>query len=108
MNPKHMLTRYLALLFLAALTSAAHGQSYPAKPLRLIVPFAPGGTNDIIARGVAPELSTILGQQLIVDNRGGASGQIGAEAVAKSPPDGYTLMLVSSSVMTHGPAAFPN
>jgi len=82
-------------------------QGYPVKPLRLIVPFAPGGTNDIIARGVAPELAAILGQQVIVDNRGGASGQIGAEAVAKSPPDGYTLMLVSSSVMTHGPAVFP-
>jgi tripartite-type tricarboxylate transporter receptor subunit TctC len=89
------------------LACAVHAQSYPAKPLRLIVPFAPGGTNDIIARGVAPELATLLGQQMIVDNRGGASGQIGAEAVAKSPPDGYTLMLVSSSVMSHGPAAFP-
>ena len=100
--------RLLAVLFLAGCAWVAHAQSYPAKPLRLIVPFAPGGTNDIIARGVAPELSTILGQQLIVDNRGGASGQIGAEGVAKSPPDGYTLMLVSSSVMTHGPAAFPN
>ena len=97
----------LVLLLFAGLACTAHAQTYPAKPLRLIVPFAPGGTNDIIARGVAPELSTILGQQLIVDNRGGASGQIGAEAVAKSPPDGYTLMLVSSSVMTHGPAAFP-
>jgi len=82
-------------------------QGYPVKPLRLIVPFAPGGTNDIMARGIAPELSAILGQQVVVDNRGGASGQIGPEAVAKSPPDGYTLMLVSSSVMTHGPAVFP-
>ncbi len=95
----------LICLTLAALPGFAQG--YPAKPLRLIVPFAPGGTNDIIARGVAPELAAILGQQVIVDNRGGASGQIGAEAVAKSPPDGYTLMLVSSSVMSHGPAVFP-
>jgi tripartite-type tricarboxylate transporter receptor subunit TctC len=71
------------------------------------VPFAPGGTNDIMARSVAPELASILGQQVIVDNRAGASGQIGAEAVAKSPPDGYTLMLVSSSVMSHGPAVMP-
>src|SRR5687768_13578258 len=100
--------RLFTLLLLAGCAWTAHAQTYPAKPLRLIVPFAPGGTNDIIARGVAPELSTILGQQLIVDNRGGASGQIGAEAVAKSPPDGYTLMLVSSSVMSHGPAAFPS
>src|SRR5688572_107934 len=100
-------TRLGVTLVLAGFACAGYAQGFPAKPLRLIVPFAPGGTNDIIARGVAPELSAILGQQLIVDNRGGASGQIGAEAVAKSPPDGYTLMLVSSSVMSHGPAAFP-
>jgi len=99
--------RLAALIGLTLFAAAGHAQGYPVKPLRLIVPFAPGGTNDIIARGVAPELATILGQQVIVDNRGGASGQIGAEAVAKSPPDGYTLMLVSSSVMTHGPAVFP-
>jgi tripartite-type tricarboxylate transporter receptor subunit TctC len=103
----HALARLAVVLSLAALGWAAHAQGYPAKPIRLIVPFAPGGTNDIMARGVAPELSTLLGQQVIVDNRGGASGQIGAEAVAKSPPDGYTLMLVSSSVMSHGPAVFP-
>src|SRR5688572_7032573 len=99
--------RWTVAACLAMSSALAIAQAYPTKPLRLIVPFAPGGTNDIIARGVAPELSAILGQQLIVDNRGGASGQIGAEAVAKSPPDGYTLMLVSSSVMSHGPAAFP-
>jgi tripartite-type tricarboxylate transporter receptor subunit TctC len=104
---EHTLARLAVVLSLAALGCAAHAQGYPAKPIRLIVPFAPGGTNDIMARGVAPELSTLLGQQVIVDNRGGASGQIGAEAVAKSPPDGYTLMLVSSSVMSHGPAVFP-
>lgn len=94
-----------ALLSAFSVTSVAQG--YPGKPLRLIVPFAPGGINDIMARGVAPELGALLGQQMIVDNRGGASGQIGAEAVAKSPPDGYTLMLASSSVMTHAPALFP-
>jgi tripartite-type tricarboxylate transporter receptor subunit TctC len=99
--------RLAVLICLTLFGSYGHAQGYPAKPLRLIVPFAPGGTNDIIARGVAPELAAILGQQVIVDNRGGASGQIGAEAVAKSAPDGYTLMLVSSSVMSHGPAVFP-
>jgi tripartite-type tricarboxylate transporter receptor subunit TctC len=96
------------LLGLAGFPATGTAQIYPAKPLRLIVPFAPGGTNDIMARGVAPELSAIFGQQVVVDNRGGASGQIGAEAVAKSPPDGYTLMLVSSSVMSHGPAVNPS
>jgi tripartite-type tricarboxylate transporter receptor subunit TctC len=112
MHPVARLAAFLSLAGLASAgfaqsPSASSGQAYPVKPLRLIVPFAPGGTNDIIARGVAPELSAILGQQVVVDNRGGASGQIGAEAVAKSAPDGYTLMLVSSSVMSHGPAAFP-
>jgi tripartite-type tricarboxylate transporter receptor subunit TctC len=93
-----------ACLILFAGTGAA--QSYPAKTLRLVVPFAPGGTNDIMARGIAPELGAMLGQQVVVDNRPGASGQIGAELVAKSPPDGYTLMLVSSSVMSHVPAVY--
>ncbi len=101
-----MQVRWAACSCLALFAATASAQGYPAKPLRLIVPFAPGGTNDIMARGIAPELSTILGQQVVVDNRGGASGQIGAEAVAKSPPDGYTLMLVSSSVMSHGPAVY--
>jgi|SRR5687768_2098642 tripartite-type tricarboxylate transporter receptor subunit TctC len=98
--------RFAAFMCLASFASAGAAQSYPAKSLRLIVPFAPGGTNDIMARGIAPEMSAILGQQIVVDNRGGASGQIGAEAVAKSPPDGYTLMLVSSSVMSHVPAVY--
>jgi tripartite-type tricarboxylate transporter receptor subunit TctC len=98
--------RWAACSCLALFAATANAQGYPAKPLRLIVPFAPGGTNDIMARGIAPELSAILGQQVVVDNRGGASGQIGAEAVAKSPPDGYTLMLVSSSVISHGPAVY--
>ena len=93
-----------AFVCLACFASTGAAQSYPAKALRLIVPFASGGTNDIMARGIAPEMSAILGQQIVVDNRGGASGQIGAEAVAKSPPDGYTLMLASSSVMSHVPA----
>ena len=93
-----------ACLTLFAGTGAA--QSYPAKTLRLVVPFAPGGTNDIMARGIAPELGAILGQQRVVDNRPGANGQIGAEIVARSPPDGYTLMLVSSSVMSHVPAVY--
>ena len=93
-------------LSLALFAATAVAQGYPAKPLRLIVPFAPGGTNDIMARGIAPELSAILGQQVIVDNRAGASGQIGAEAAARSAPDGYTLMLVSSSVMSHVPAVY--
>jgi tripartite-type tricarboxylate transporter receptor subunit TctC len=80
----------------------AHAQNpasavYPAKPIRLIVPFAAGGPVDIIARGIAPRMSEILRQQIIVDNRGGAGSTIGTELVAVAPPDGYTLVLVSGS-----------
>ncbi|HEV7800303.1 MAG TPA: tripartite tricarboxylate transporter substrate binding protein [Burkholderiales bacterium] len=90
---------YAALL--AALAPAiATAQNYPAKPLRFIVPFPPGGGNDTIARLVAQKLSASLGQQVLVDNRPGAGGTIGAEAAARSPGDGYTMFL--AGVGTHG------
>jgi tripartite-type tricarboxylate transporter receptor subunit TctC len=76
------------------LTPAVAGaQAYPAKPLRLIIPFGPGGTNDILGRLVALRLGEALGQQIIPDNRGGAGGSIGMEVAAKSPPDGYTIAI---------------
>jgi tripartite-type tricarboxylate transporter receptor subunit TctC len=93
-------------IFLTAGGAQAAQSDYPSRPVRLIVPFAPGGTNDITARGIAPELGEVLGQQVVVENRAGAGGQIGAEAVAKSPPDGHTLMMASSSVMTNAPAVY--
>lgn len=96
-----------ALCVTALMAAAAHAQTFPAKPLRLIVPFAPGGNVDITARAIAQPLGEALGQQMIVENRAGAGGQIGAEAVAKSPPDGHTLMMASSSVMTNAPAVYP-
>ncbi|WP_442957811.1 Bug family tripartite tricarboxylate transporter substrate binding protein [Polaromonas sp.] len=74
--------------------------SWPSKPVRLVVPFAPGGTTDILARAIAPELSKAFGQQFIVDNRAGAGGNVGADIVAKSPGDGYTLLM--GTVGTHG------
>lgn len=91
----------------ALLCSAPHAQTYPTKPIRMVVPFAPGGNVDITARIVAPGLSQMLGHQVVVDNRAGAGGVIGTDAVAKSAPDGYTLLMASSSVMTNGPALYP-
>jgi tripartite-type tricarboxylate transporter receptor subunit TctC len=92
----------LAAAALVTLTPAVSAQPvYPSKTVRIVVPFPPGGTNDIVARLVANDLSKTLGQQFIVDNRGGASGVIGAENVAKAPPDGYTLMVHSASHLTN-------
>ena len=76
---------------------AAFAQAYPAKPVRVVVPWPPGGSNDIVGRIVAQKLSELTSQQFVVDNRGGASGIIGSEAVAKSPPDGYTIMIHSAT-----------
>jgi tripartite-type tricarboxylate transporter receptor subunit TctC len=78
-------------------TSTGSGQAYPAKPVRVVVPWPPGGSNDIVGRIVAQKLAETSGQQFIVDNRGGAAGTIGAEQVAKAPPDGYTIMVHSAT-----------
>lgn len=76
---------------------AAQGQPYPSKPVRVIVPFAPGGNTDIIGRVYAHKFGEALGQQVIIDNRGGAGSTIGTDIAAKSPPDGYTLLMVSAA-----------
>jgi len=78
------------------MAGVAHGQNYPVKPVRMIVPFVPGGNTDIIARAFSPVMSDILGQQLVVENRGGAGGVIGTEVVARAAPDGYLILMVSA------------
>jgi tripartite-type tricarboxylate transporter receptor subunit TctC len=89
------------------LCAQVFAQPYPSKPVRLIVPFAAGGNVDITARQIAPGMSELLGQNMIVDNRVGAGGVIGAEAVAKAAPDGYTLMMGSNSTVSVAPSLYP-
>jgi tripartite-type tricarboxylate transporter receptor subunit TctC len=86
---KSLVVAALALL----LASPAAAQDYPSRPVKIVVSYAPGGSNDVVARVIAPELQKELGQSFVVENRAGASGTIGADAVAKSPPDGYTLFM---------------
>jgi tripartite-type tricarboxylate transporter receptor subunit TctC len=92
-----------ALLSGAAFAGSALAQGYPEKPLRVVVPFPAGGAADIVARQVTTRLSTVIGQQIVVDNRGGAGGMIGAENVVRSPADGYNLLFASSSVLSINP-----
>src|SRR5690349_14831587 len=97
---------YHYVLLLAALVAGAHAQDFPAKPLRLVVPWPPSGNVDITARTLQPALAEALGQQVVVENRAGAGGRIGTEAVVKAPADGYTLLLGSSGTVSAGPAVF--
>jgi len=96
----------VAAAWLAVLSVAASAQAYPAKPIRLIVPFAPGGPNDVIGRIVGQKLTEAWGQTVVVENRGGAGGTIGVEAGAKSPPDGYTIIMGGSSNLTVAPSLY--
>src|SRR5688572_24416195 len=91
--------KWLALMAAASVPVPAYAQAYPAKAVRIIVPFSPGGATDIVTRLLAQKLTEAWGQQVVADNRAGASGNIGAELAAKSPPDGYTLFMTSGSVV---------
>ena len=99
----------LTLLAAAVLCAigTAQAQTYPAKTIRIIVPFAPGGGSDFIARAIAPPLSKAMGQQFVIDNRPGAGSTLGSEIALKSPPDGYTLLLISGSYTT-SPSLYKN
>lgn len=95
-------TMVFALVLAFAGAASAYAQQYPGRPIRMIVPFPPSGSTDIMARVLAQKLTERLGQQVIVDNRGGAGGRIGMELAAKAPPDGYTLMMSTSITHTVG------
>ena len=92
---------------LLACAAAAEAQTYPTRPVRMIVPFAPGGASDVVGRIIAPRLGDALGQQVVIDNRTGASGNIGVEVAATATPDGHTFLLGNSGTMAINPAVFP-
>lgn len=110
MNRRFRLSRFaavalpLATALMVAVPGAAQAQTYPSRPVRLVVPYAPGGATDIIGRAAAAELSKTLGQPVTVENKPGAGGNLGADFVAKSPADGYTLLVSPSSL--HGVTPF--
>jgi tripartite-type tricarboxylate transporter receptor subunit TctC len=96
-----------SVLLLLLLPTLALSQGYPSKPIRMIVPFAPGGASDFVGRILQPRLSELLGQQVVVENRGGAAGNIGVEAAARSAPDGHTLLLGNIGSIAINPGVFP-
>jgi len=98
----------LAAFSLLPATASFAQQPYPNRPLRLIVPLAPGGTTDIMARIMSPHLATALGQSVVAENRSGAGGTVGTDVVAKSPPDGYTLLIISTDTYTTNAVLYNN
>src|SRR5262245_55251118 len=96
-----LLKRIVAGCLAAACACAAWPQDYPTRPLRLVVPFPPGASNDVIARAYARKLAEALSQQVVIDNRAGAGGSIGVGIVAAAPGDGHTLMVTSTSFATN-------
>ena len=103
---RKVLATSTAALGLVLAASAVHAQSWPAKPIRFIVPFPPGGATDVLTRTIAPRLAEALGQQVVVDNRAGAGGMIGVELVAKSPPDGYAMVLSTVGPVAINPSLY--
>ncbi len=101
-----MTVTVLAMLLGGLWTAVAVAQPYPSKSIRYIVPWPPGGGADVLSRMLSPRLSEALGQQIVIDNRGGAAGNIGAEAAAKSPPDGYTIVFAYSGTHAINPSIY--
>jgi tripartite-type tricarboxylate transporter receptor subunit TctC len=99
-----MKRRFLAVLALLAAIPLAHAQSWPGRPVKMIVPFPAGGPTDVLTRVLAEKLTTALGQPVVVDNKPGAGGTIGSDFVAKSAPDGYTLLMATGSTHSVGPS----
>jgi tripartite-type tricarboxylate transporter receptor subunit TctC len=106
MQRRHLMIGF-ATIFALVGPSAVFGQTYPTKPVKLVVPFAPGGTTDIIARVVAGKLPSYFGQSMVVENKGGAGGAIGAGEMARAPSDGYTLGVATVSTVATVPAIQP-
>jgi tripartite-type tricarboxylate transporter receptor subunit TctC len=108
MMPKWRLVMTSAAALIALAAGSASAQDYPTRPITMIVPFPPGGGNDTMARIVAAKLTSALGQQVVVDNRGGANGVIAMRAGARTAPDGYTLIFANSSTTSINPALYKN
>src|SRR5438105_10282254 len=102
------LTAAVALPVLGATAHNASAQTYPARAITLVIPFAPGGSTSIVGRGVADKMSELLGEKVVIDNRPGAGGTVGTKAVAKSEPDGYTLLLGYTGTLAIGPSLYKN
>src|SRR5687767_9602347 len=101
-------SRYALVLFLAvASVGTPYAQDYPTRPIALVVPYPAGGGNDVLGRLVGEKMSKSLGGTIVVENRGGAGGTIGTRQVAKSPPDGYTILIATSSLAIN-PSLYPN
>ena len=97
----------LLIVATVLLCATAQAQDYPAKPIRFIVPFPPGGSSDLIARAIAPRMAEKMGQPVLVENRPGAGGMIGVDIVAKAQPDGYTIGLAAAGALSSNVHLYP-
>jgi tripartite-type tricarboxylate transporter receptor subunit TctC len=95
-------------LGVSAVLSQAHAQNFPTRAITLVIPFAPGGSTSIVGRGIADKMSELLGEKVVIDNRPGAGGTVGTKAVAKSEPDGYTIVLGYTGTLAIGPSLYKN